>query len=176
MTPEGPANCDGWEDTIIRRLAIVYHCDDKARSLLWRSGFPRDKIPAFADPIVFWTRVFVSVADGVLESIRPIIETAAADYPNNEAFSGFLRGDSRPVAGRINGTRLEPDRIVIVSRLTADSTNTRPGTGSVESRANTAHLSGVFQLIDALRERDCEFEIVIKADGHYVFRICRIRN
>jgi len=80
-------------------LMTVAHDAEIARVIALRSGFPRSRLPGFTTPLCFWTNVVKEAVDGVLrDGMRPIIEAAAAIYPNNETFAQYR---SQFVSGRL---------------------------------------------------------------------------
>ena len=66
-------------------------CDrDHAEMLLGKAGFPKERMPQFASPLVFWTKVVEEARHGVLKGgALPIIEVVGDLYPNNPVFTEY---------------------------------------------------------------------------------------
>lgn len=90
-SPEG-LHGDDPESRAFEELTKVAHDSMLASMIALRSGFPRARLPTFTTPLAFWTDVVEEAINGVLRGgMRPIIETAAEMYPNNEVLNRYRR-------------------------------------------------------------------------------------
>lgn len=94
-TPLDPTQRDGkWELPVVDQLAQVYRDRDEAILLVARAGFPKERIPDFQRPQVFWAKVAEDARAGAFHGgIRAIVEQALRTHPANPVFADFV---SRP--------------------------------------------------------------------------------
>jgi hypothetical protein len=81
---------DKQEQQAIDALVDTYSDAGSARVVLELAGFPRGRIPAFSNAMVFWHNVAADARNGMLPGgIRPILEQAAKQWPHNPAFAPY---------------------------------------------------------------------------------------
>lgn len=75
---------------LIRELARTLADGERATAVLRATGFPIERIPAFANfpsPMEFWRRVCVELANGVVpDGLRKLFDEVAHLFPGNSAF------------------------------------------------------------------------------------------
>lgn len=99
---------DNQEQRAIDALVDTYSDAASARVVLELAGFPRGRIPAFSNAMVFWHNVTADARNGVLPGgIRPILEQAAKQWPHNPAFARYAPS-ARPASSPSTATAAPP--------------------------------------------------------------------
>jgi hypothetical protein len=78
---------------VIQKVAELYFYETYARSLLYRIGYPGDRIPKFQTADEFWRKIAGELQSGILPEgggLRPLIEAAASMYPGNAVLRSWL--------------------------------------------------------------------------------------
>lgn len=77
---------------LVDALAEVIDDPDEARLVALRAGFPREGLPVFKTPRLFWERVVEAILDGKTEGgVDALAAEAAKLYPHNQVFAGQRR-------------------------------------------------------------------------------------
>lgn len=77
---------------LVDELARVFWEADRAQLLAARAGFPRQHLPDFRTPYVFWSLVVRAAYEGTLDGGVPaLVAEAARQYPNHDAFRDHER-------------------------------------------------------------------------------------
>ncbi|GGV29430.1 effector-associated domain EAD1-containing protein [Streptomyces sp. PDY-4] len=130
----------GFTDEELQALAQRYYESRKARQLLGRAGYPRDRVPEFTDASSFWYEVNQEIESGVMADGRGSILTAdETQYPANPIGTSSSSGqnpppDPQPPPGP--GSSLTANQVVIVAAVIA-------GVATVIAAA----VTGVFGLL-----------------------------
>jgi Effector-associated domain 1 len=81
---------------VLDEFATVFSERDQAAMLLHRAGFPSARIPGFTNPLVFWTQTLEAARNGIMAGgVQPLIDAAAALFPNNAVFASAAGSQSR---------------------------------------------------------------------------------
>ena len=95
-------------------LARIFHDGDTAKLIVRNSGFPKERIPSFSTPVVFWHKVVEDACSGTLrDGLWPILKEAARWYPNNEVLAYYRPRAVRGIVSEL-GPAIEKGKCIPV--------------------------------------------------------------
>ncbi|MFE9685837.1 effector-associated domain EAD1-containing protein [Streptomyces sp. NPDC006285] len=111
----------GFTDGELQALAQRYHESRKARQLLGRAGYPRDRVPDFTDASSFWYEVNQEVESGVMADGRDrILRADGVQYPARPIGTSSGSGQNPPPNPQPPpGTPLTANQVVITAAVIA---------------------------------------------------------